>query len=81
MALSEDDLWTARERLGDMWGLCRPLKPAELARVLRMRGANAGRKITAWESGEARITGPASMAIEALLDGWKPNDLEERLHA
>ncbi len=81
MPLDDESLATARERLGEMWGLDRPLKAAELARVLRMRGNNAARKIIAWESGEAKVTGPASVAIEALLSGWQPQDLRERLNA
>ena len=79
MALAEPDLSTARERLGKMWGLGRPLKLVELARLLRMHGRNAARKVKAWESGEAKITGPASVAIEAMLAGWKPTELEEIL--
>lgn len=42
------------------------VKQTQLAKRLRMRG-NGARQIRAWESGEAPITGPASLAIEYML--------------
>lgn len=66
---SESGKWTAadvkaaREQLG--------LSVRQLSDILRM-GENGGRKIQRWESGDEPITGPASVAIEALLTGWRP---------
>lgn len=66
---SESGKWTAadikaaRKQLG--------FSVRELSDTLRM-GENGGRKIQRWESGDDPITGPASVAIEALLTGWRP---------
>lgn len=51
------------------------LTQADLARILRM-GADGRRTIRSWETevGKWPITGPASVALEALLTGWKPHD-------
>lgn len=57
------EIKAARKQLG--------LSVRELSDVLRM-GENGGRKIQRWESGDDPITGPASVAIEALLSGWRP---------
>jgi DNA-binding transcriptional regulator YiaG len=48
----------ARKRLG--------LTQSGLAEALRM-GANGGRTVRRWEAGEIPITGPATVAIELLL--------------
>jgi DNA-binding transcriptional regulator YiaG len=53
----------ARARLG--------LTQSKLAALLRM-GVNGERQIRRWEDGEVPISGPASVAIEALLTGWRP---------
>ena len=43
----------------------------DLADALRM-GANGDREVRRWEDGEKPVSGPASVAIEALLTGWRP---------
>ena len=43
-----------------------------LATLLRM-GSNGGRQGRRWEEGEIAVSGPASVAIEALLTGWRPS--------
>jgi len=58
--LTPEQVKEARLRLG--------LTQTQLAKRLRMRG-NGARQIRAWESGEAPITGPASLAIEYMLRG------------
>jgi transcriptional regulator with XRE-family HTH domain len=52
------DLLAARKALG--------LSQAGLAEALRL-GANGGRTVRRWESGEVPVTGPVSVAIECLL--------------
>ena len=42
-----------------------------LAATLRM-GENGQRQVRRWEDGEVPVSGPASVAIEALLSGWRP---------
>lgn len=61
--LAAADIKAARRQMG--------LSVRELSDMLRM-GENGGRKIQRWESGEDEISGPASVAIEALLTGWRP---------
>lgn len=48
------------------------LTQTELAAMLRM-GANGQRQVRRWEDGEVPVSGPASVAIEALLTGWRPS--------
>lgn len=62
----------ARVRLGEMWGLDRALHCSELGRALRLTGRDPGETIHKWESGQREITGPAHVAVEAMLSGWRP---------
>ena len=64
----------ARSRLGDLWGLGRPLRASELARALRLKGRDPGQTVLRWESGKAPVSGPASVAIEMMLAGATPPD-------
>ena len=69
MPLTPREVRHARARLG--------LSLAELAEMLGLNGANAADTVRAWEAPisdrRAReISGPASLVIIALLDGWKP---------
>ena len=43
----------------------------DLAQALRM-GKDGKRAIRRWEVGDVPVSGPASVAIEALLTGWRP---------
>ena len=43
----------------------------DLANALRM-GKDGKRAIRCWEVGDVPVSGPASVAIEALLTGWRP---------
>jgi DNA-binding transcriptional regulator YiaG len=61
--MTPDDVKIARRTLG--------LSQSGLAALLRM-GKNGERQIRRWEDGETPISGPASVAIEALLTGWRP---------
>lgn len=65
------DVYNARATLGWQEGLRRPLSCSELADLLRLKG-NGGDTIRKWERGAPNITGPASLALEALLSGWRP---------
>jgi DNA-binding transcriptional regulator YiaG len=48
----------------------------QLAKILRM-GTDGKRAIRRWEAGDREISGPASVAIQALLDGWRPDSCTE----
>ena len=43
----------------------------QLAVALRM-GTDGKRAVRRWEAGDRPISGPATVAIEALLSGWRP---------
>jgi DNA-binding transcriptional regulator YiaG len=66
-AMSPDKVRDARRALG--------LTQHELAVLLRM-GGDGKRSVRRWEAGDREISGPASVAIEALLTGWRPGDLD-----
>jgi DNA-binding transcriptional regulator YiaG len=48
----------------------------ELAEALRM-GTDGRRAVRRWETGDRPISGPASVAIEAMLGGWRPAHIIE----
>jgi DNA-binding transcriptional regulator YiaG len=62
-ALEPYDVKKARAALG--------LTQRGLAAILRM-GHNGERQVRRWEDGDVPVSGPASVAIEALLSGWRP---------
>ncbi len=70
--MTPDKIREARATLGQMWGLDRPLHMSELGRALRLRGRDPGATIRDWERGHTAITGPAAVAIEAMLEGFVP---------
>lgn len=65
------DVKEARERIGLLMGLGRPLSYRETARMLRMAPASGGDTVRKWEA-EGTITGPASVALEMVLAGATP---------
>lgn len=62
------DVKVARAKLG--------MSVNELRDALRLSPKTGSRAIRRWEIGEIPITGPAAVAIEAMLDGFTP----ERYH-
>jgi len=66
------DVFEARATLGQMWGLGRPLGPNELAHALNLSPKTGGSTVLAWESGARPISGPATVAIAAMLAGYRP---------
>ena len=65
-AMNPSEVRDARLALG--------LTQHELAVLLRM-GGDGKRSVRRWEAGDREISGPASVAIEALLTGWRPSKL------
>jgi DNA-binding transcriptional regulator YiaG len=57
--LTPDEIKAARQRLG--------LSANGLAEALRL-GKGGGRTVRRWEAGDVAITGPASVAIELMLE-------------
>lgn len=66
----------ARAQIGALWGLARPLRAAELGRVLRLKGRNPGATVLNWEAGRDEVSGPVSVAIEMMLAGAIPPTLD-----
>jgi hypothetical protein len=73
------DIHKARVALGKLYGLGRPLKASELGRLLRMPGRDPGRSVLDWEDGKYPLNGPASVAVEAMLDGFRPRHFAEAI--
>jgi hypothetical protein len=71
-AMTPSQLYDARQDLGFMWGKSRPLHASELGRALRLGGRDPGFRISKWEKSVHAIPGPVSVAIEAMLAGFKP---------
>lgn len=69
------DIKAARNRLGELWGLGRPLRMAELGRALRLQGRDPGESVRDWERGNTPVSGPVSVAIEAMLAGYRPANM------
>ena len=59
--MTPTEILAARKALG--------LSQTALAGALRL--TNGERTIRNWESGRVAITGPASLALEALVSGWE----------
>lgn len=68
MKPTKEEFRNARQELG--------MSASQLAKTLRM-GRYAGRTIRRYESGESPIPGPVSVAVEAILTGFRPEEIEE----
>lgn len=73
--MTGNELRAARGALGHLWGLGAPVSMTMLGRILRLRGRDVGSSIRDWERGDGP-TGPAALAIELMLDGARPRDLD-----
>jgi hypothetical protein len=69
-----EELREARAQLGMMWGHGRHLGVNELARALRL-GPNGGANILKMERGTMPVSGPISVAVEAMLTGFRPREI------
>jgi DNA-binding XRE family transcriptional regulator len=49
----------------------------EMADALRLSPANGGTTIRKMEAGKINITGPISVAVDAMLKGYDPFDYED----
>ncbi len=63
-AMNRTEARRVREALG--------LSLGDLSRWLKLSPANGPRLVRDWEDGRRPITGPASVAIEAFDDGFRP---------
>jgi hypothetical protein len=65
-------VYRARRAIGLEMGLGRALMLVELGELLRLSGRDVGASVREWEQNHTPVQGPTSVAIEALLDGWRP---------
>jgi hypothetical protein len=72
--MTAPELTAARETLGRLWALGRPLRKAELGRLLRFPGRDPGQSIRDYESGATAIPGAVAVAVEMMLRGAEPPD-------
>ncbi len=68
MKQTKEDFALARSALN--------MTTTQLAKALRM-GTGSDRTIRRYESGECPVPGPTSVAVEALLSGFRPEGFEE----
>lgn len=68
MRPDKDEFRKAKDELG--------MSAKQLAKTLRM-GRGADRTIRRYESGQSPVPGPVSVAIEALMTGFRPVEYEE----
>jgi len=63
-----------REKLGELWGLDRPITRAELARALKLSPKFGGQYVQKIERGDVKtkLSGTAEVALLMMLDGAKP---------
>jgi transcriptional regulator with XRE-family HTH domain len=68
MKQTKEDFALARSALN--------MTTTQLAKALRM-GTGSDRTIRRYESGECPVPGPTSVAVEALLSGFRPEGFQE----
>jgi DNA-binding transcriptional regulator YiaG len=67
----------ARVRLGEIWGLGRPLTKQELGRALNLSPQYGGEHVAKWESGRAPVSGTAEVALRMMLNGARPHTMDD----
>lgn len=72
MTMTGEQVRAARIELGKLWGRGRPLGPRELGHALGLAPENAGATVMAWEREAKPVSGPATVAIAAMLAGYRP---------
>lgn len=72
------ELESARRRLGEAWGLKRPIKASELGRLLRLAGRDPGARVRGWETGAVPVPDPVQVAVLLML-GAKSGDMVKGL--
>lgn len=75
------DVATAREKIGQIWGLERAITKAELARALKLSDKHGGDYVGRLEKGTAPLGGPALVAIKAFLAGYRPDNMDDVIKA
>jgi hypothetical protein len=72
--MTGEELRDARDTLGHLWGLGRPLKMSEMGRALGLGGRDPGESIRDYERGKTTISGPVDRLVRVYLRGAVPPD-------
>lgn len=72
-------LSAARRILGERWGLGGAMSAADFGRLLGFSGRDPGLTVLDYEKGKRPVTGPVALAVQLMLDGARPADLEAKL--
>ncbi len=70
--MNGEDMKAARVKLGEMWGLGRPLKMTEMGRILGLSRTDPGQSVREWERGNRPITGTTATLVQIYLNGALP---------
>lgn len=68
MIITSQDVKDAKKKLG--WSV------GEIADALRLSETSGSTTVRAWMSGKREISGPAAVALEAIVDGYRPDHLD-----
>lgn len=71
------DIAAVRVRLGEIWGLNRPITKQELGRALSLSPKYGGEHIAKWENHKSPVSGTAEVAIRMMLKGAKPHTMDD----
>lgn len=71
------DIAAARVKLGEIWGLGRPITKQELGRALALSPKYGGEHVGKWETGKAPCGGTAEVAIRMMLAGARPHTMDD----
>lgn len=66
------DISESRVRLGQVWGLGRPITKRELARALMLSDKYGDEHVAKMENGKSAVSGPIEVAVRMMLAGAKP---------
>lgn len=69
MIRTAEDVKAAKKKLG--------MSVNEIAEALRLSPASGSTTVRRWMSGRTEISGPAAVALEAMLDGYEPRYVDD----
>lgn len=75
--MSDFNVTEAREKLGKVWGLGRPVTKRELGRALGLSEKYGDEHVAKMENGKSAVSGPIEVAIRMMLKGAKPHTMED----
>lgn len=75
--MTGEEVAAARQKLGSMWGVGRPLARSELARALGLSPTNGNDHVLNMENGKSAVSGTISILLTMYLAGSVPLDTIE----